>query len=266
MCIYQGPLNNWKLLICLKHALYNAVSENILEIPKVGVAFSGGVDSSLLACLCQNLGKQVILLTIGFPQSHDIKFSKSQAYKMCMNHRVCEIEYDDFQEKLNYVLHTVTCSNTSHLENCIAFLYISWLAKLNNIDVVLSANGCDELFCGYDKYRSVYYDGEAKINRLMEDSLVNEFSLIEEINAVTATFRVQIKQPFLSAKFIESAKSIPINQKIIGPNDMVRKHILRKAALEVGVPKESALKPKKALQYGSSIHKYFKVDWAEKRE
>jgi len=39
---------------------------------------------------------------------------------------------------------------------------------------------------------------------------------------------------------------------------MVRKHILRKVALEIGVPEESAMKPKKALQYGSSIHKNFK--------
>jgi asparagine synthase (glutamine-hydrolysing) len=39
---------------------------------------------------------------------------------------------------------------------------------------------------------------------------------------------------------------------------MTRKHILRQVALSVGVPEESAMKPKKALQYGSLIHKYFK--------
>ena len=41
-------------------------------------------------------------------------------------------------------------------------------------------------------------------------------------------------------------------------DDMIRKHILRRIALALGVPEESAMKPKKALQYGSSIHKYFK--------
>jgi asparagine synthase (glutamine-hydrolysing) len=39
---------------------------------------------------------------------------------------------------------------------------------------------------------------------------------------------------------------------------MMRKHVLRKAALSIGVPEESALKPKKALQYGSLIHKNYK--------
>ena len=38
---------------------------------------------------------------------------------------------------------------------------------------------------------------------------------------------------------------------------MIRKHIIRRLALDIGVPQEAAMKPKKALQYGSLIHKYF---------
>jgi asparagine synthase (glutamine-hydrolysing) len=69
---------------------------------------------------------------------------------------------------------------------------------------------------------------------------------------------VAVRQPFLPRKFIEFAKTIPIDQKIKGPDDMTRKHVLRHVALSIGVPEESAMKPKKALQYGSSIHKFFK--------
>jgi asparagine synthase (glutamine-hydrolysing) len=245
-------------LIALRQALHNAVSENISETPRVGVAFSGGVDSSLLAKLCNHLRKQVTLVTVGFPGSHDIDFSKNMASKMGMDHKVYEIEYGDFQEKLQHVRQTIRCSNTSHIENCIAYFYVSRLAKQNELNVVLSANGCDELFCGYDRYRKVYCDGETQINRLMEVSLVNEFALIEEIKTVAAQLGIQVQQPFLSSKFIQFAKAIPIDQKIKGPDDMIRKHILREEALALGVPEESAMKPKKALQYGSSIHKYFK--------
>jgi asparagine synthase (glutamine-hydrolysing) len=245
-------------LIALKQALYDAVFENTLGISRVGVAFSGGVDSSLLAKLCHHLRKQVTLLTIGFPGSPDIGFSKAMASIMGMNHKVLEINYCDFQEKLQYIRQIINCSNTSHIENCVAYYYVSDLAKQNDLDMVLSANGCDELFCGYDKYRKVYCAGEAQIMRLMEGSLVNEFALIGEINIVTAILGIQVKQPFLSPKFIEFAKSVPINQKIKGSDDMIRKHILRRAALAVGVPKEAVMKPKKALQYGSSIHKYFR--------
>jgi asparagine synthase (glutamine-hydrolysing) len=246
-------------LIALRQALHDAVSENISVAARIGVAFSGGLDSSLLAKLCDHLRKQVMLITIGFPGSHDIEFSKSMASKMGIDHKVYEIHYGDFQDKLQRVQQTINCSNTSHLENCIAYFYISQLAKHNDLDVVLSANGCDELFCGYDRYRRVYCDGEAKIEMLIEESLANEFALVGEIKTVAAQLGIQVKQPFLSPKFIKFAKTIPIDQKIKGPDDLIRKHILRKAALAIGVPEESAMKPKKALQYGSSIHKYFKM-------
>lgn len=245
-------------LIELTESLYDAVSESISGISKVGVAFSGGVDSSILAKLCDHMRIQVTLLTIGFPSSHDIDFSRAIASKMGMSHKVYEISYQDFQEKLRYVRQIINCSNTSHIENCIGYYYISKLAKQNDLNIVLSANGCDELFCGYDKYRKVFCAGKTGIERLMEENLVNEFALIDEIRTVAATVGIQIKQPFLSTGFIEFAKSIPLNQKITGSDDMIRKHILRSAAVALGVPKESAVKPKKALQYGSSIHKYFK--------
>jgi asparagine synthase (glutamine-hydrolysing) len=245
-------------LIALRQALHNAVSENISKTPRIGVAFSGGVDSSLLAKLCDQLRKQVTLVTIGFPGSHDINFAKSMASKMGMDHKVYEIDYGDFQEKLQHVRQAINCSNTSHIENCVAYFYVSLLAKQNGLNVVLSANGCDELFCGYDRYRKVYCDGEAQIKRLMEESLVNEFALIGEIKTMATKLGIQVQQPFLSPKFIHFAKTIHIDEKIKGPDDMIRKHILRKAALALGVPEESAMKPKKALQYGSSIHKYSK--------
>ncbi len=243
----------------LRQALYGAVSENIPEIPRVAIAFSGGVDSSLLARICDHLRKQVTLVTIGFSDSHDVNYSKSMASKMGIEHKVYEIDYGDFRENLQRVRQAIRCQNTSHIENCIAYFYICRLAKLNHLNVVLSANGCDELFCGYDRYRSIYpRGGEAEISALMDYNIANEFALIGEIKIVASQLGVQVRQPFLSTGFIKFAKTVPIDQKIKGPNDMTRKHILRQIALSLGVPEESAMKPKKALQYGSSIHKYFK--------
>jgi asparagine synthase (glutamine-hydrolysing) len=247
------------VFIPLKHALCDAVYKTIPEISEVAVAFSGGVDSSLLAKICNDyLSKQVTLVTVGFPGSHDIEFSKMIASKLGLEHKRYEIEYFDFGEKLQYIRQTIKCKNVSHIENCIAYFYICRLAQENNLSVVLSANGCDELFCGYDGYRRIYSQGEAEINRIMDIKIDNEFALLSEIKVVATQLGIQVLQPFLSSGFIQFAKTIPIDQKIKGSDDMIRKHILRQTALAMGVPEESAMKPKKALQYGSSIHKYFK--------
>ena len=146
-------------------------------------------------------------------------------------------------------------SNLSWNENCIAFHYVSKLAKSLNLNVVITGNGIDELFCGYNAYREAFIGGQTKINEVMDSKLENELKMMKSVNVVASEFDVQILQPLLSAKFIEYAKTIPITEKIHSSDDLYRKHIIRKLAGAVGVPEISCSKRKKALQYGSKIHK-----------
>ena len=68
-------------------ALFATVAENLGGINKIGIAFSGGIDSTLLAMICKNMNIDTTLLTVGFPGSKDIDHSKSVSYKIKMNHR-----------------------------------------------------------------------------------------------------------------------------------------------------------------------------------
>ncbi len=241
----------------LKKALFEAVAETIKDEPSLAIAFSGGIDSSILAKICKDLGRKVILLTIGFPESHDIEFSKRIASKMGLSHKIHNLNEEHFRDSIGYVCQKIDCKNISHIENCIAYIYIASLASENEFRLILTANGCDELFCGYNIYRLMYNHGKTRIMDLMTEKIENEFILMKELEAVTTEFGVNFKQPFLSHNFISFAKDIPIDQKIRSADDLVRKHILREAALSIGVPRESAMRPKKALQYSTSIHKNF---------
>jgi asparagine synthase (glutamine-hydrolysing) len=87
----------------------------------------------------------------------------------------------------------------------------------------------------------------------------NEIILMNEVRSITAELGVKTMHPFLSEKFSSVAMKISIDDKIKGCDDFLRKHILREVALMIGVPREAATKPKKALQYGSLIHKNFKA-------
>ena len=237
----------------LKGAILSIVPED-----KVGIAFSGGVDSSLLAMLCANLGKEITLLTIGFPGSHDLSFSSEIALKMGLNHKTLEISITDFENDIVAVQLLIGCSNTSHIENCIAYRSIARLAKQNGTTIILSANGFDELFCGYNAYRAVYEKGPAAVVDFMNEKVENELELISEISTSVSEYGVAVRQPFLSSKFVEFARSIPLEHKIKGSNDTLRKHMLREVAIGLGVPEASAMKPKKALQYGSNVHRNYK--------
>lgn len=244
------------LLDSLKVKIGEAVRQGVPE-HRLGIAFSGGIDSTLLAKVCMDVGKDVTLITIGFSGSHDIEFSRQIASGLGLPQHIAEISASDFPIKLRYIKQKITCGNTSHLENCIAYYYVSQAAKQLGLSLILSANGCDELFCGYNGYRLAYDDGPDALGKLMDEKIANERLLVDEISAVAQEFGVAIRQPFLSPEFILFAKTIPLAFKITGPDDMMRKHILRQAAFELGVPIESAMKPKKALQYGTLIHRNF---------
>ncbi|MFQ5573916.1 MAG: asparagine synthase C-terminal domain-containing protein [Nitrosopumilaceae archaeon] len=234
--------------------IQNAVKESVTE-KKIGIAFSGGVDSTLVSKICKDLEFDITLLTIGFPDSHDIAFAKDVNGILNFRHEISEIDHDSFNEIASKINKKINTDNLSWNENCIAFYYVAKLANSLGIKIVVTANGIDELFCGYNAYREAIEEGEDKVIELMNSKLENEQKMMQAVNEVTSEFGVRIIQPLLSKEFIEYAKSIPISEKITGKDDLVRKHIIRKLASEIGLPEISTKKRKKALQYGSLIHK-----------
>lgn len=229
--------------------------KNIKDSGKIGVSFSGGVDSSLLAKLCKDLGCDFVLLTMGFEGSHDVEFSKKIAKMFDMEHKIEIISAKSFPDVAKKIWDEINMDNLSWNENCIAFYYVSKLAKKHKIRTVVTANGIDELFCGYNAYRDSVSQGEDAVFEMMGDKLDNETRMMKTVNKISSEFGIKIVQPFLSEKFIEFAKTVPLKYKIKDKDDLVRKHIIRRLAISVGVPDESALKQKKAMQYGSLIHK-----------
>jgi len=232
----------------------NAVKETISD-KKIGVAFSGGVDSTLLAKLVKDMGYDVHLLTIGFQDSHDINFAKEVNQLLNFPHSISEIDPVKFKGISQKINQTIKSDNLSWNENSIAFHYVAELAQKNELKTVVTANGIDELFCGYNSYREAIEKGEGEVTKMMDEKLKNEGEMMIAINQVTAEFDVKMVQPFLSSSFVDYSKKIPVSEKIHGPDDMQRKHPIRELAMDYGVPEVAAKKQKKALQYGSQIHK-----------
>ena len=240
----------------LLEATRTAISSTVRE-RRIGVAFSGGVDSSLVAKLCHDMGYDVTLLTVGFPGSHDIGFAKEINRSYGYPHEILEITADSFRRTVPRIRETIrTTDSLSWLENSIAFYYVSRLAHGLGIRAVVTANGADELFCGYDAYRrALDGGGPGRIAELMGQKLDNELEMMAAVNRVTSGFGVTLLQPLLSTEFVRFARGIPLEQKITGGTDTVRKHVLRRLAVQCGVPQVSCEKRKKAMQYGSLIHR-----------
>lgn len=239
------------------HKKMDEAIEKTTSKKRIGIAFSGGVDSSLLAKICALLGYDMVLLTVGFKDSHDILFSKEISRLLGYEHRIEKISSKTFPKITEKIHKTIKTDDLSWNENCIAFYYLSQLAKSLEIDEVLTANGIDELFCGYNSYREALKQGIDSVKAMMELKIENELRMMKAVNSIASESNVKILQPFLSKPFVTFAREIPIKEKIHGPDDLMRKHIVRNLALKIGVPETAAHKRKKALQYGSLIHKNF---------
>lgn len=246
----------------------------------VGVAFSGGVDSSLIAAVCSRLRLGPVLLTVGFAGSHDVRFAAAAARRAGLAHRTLLIGGTDaeggsgvrdrgrapppFARIAAEAVAATGGGDPSRTENCIAFYYIGWLARSLRLRTVLTGNGIDELFCGYDSYRRALAaagvpDGDAEAARAVVEPMVGE-RVSRELSIMSAAGRfagrlgVRVAQPLLSAPFVAYAGRLPIESKIAGPGDLLRKHAVRSLAASLGVAPHSAGKRKKAIQYGSRIH------------
>lgn len=226
----------------------NAIKQTVPD-RRIAVAFSGGVDSALLTRLCTDAGYDLTLLTVGFEGSHDILFAEKMAGVTGHDHRILYIHQDDLARTVARVRPQLKVDSMSWLENCIAFCYI---AELAGDTTVVTANGIDELFCGYDIYRREFAAGYNRLEQIMCQKIQNELQMIDAIGGIA---QIKTVQPFLTSDFVAYARTVPISEKITGTGDLLRKHIVRRAALHAGVPEISAYKRKKALQYGSGIHR-----------
>ena len=222
------------------------------------LTYSAGIDSSILAELLRRQLGEVSLLTIGRVESSDVRVvSQDPLARSKGFHFVLEnIDVKAIEEAAIQVSKIVTVSNLSHFEDCVSF----WLAasagnRIKDLHYILSANGPDELFCGYDRFRRIvdeqgYPAAEMEIMKALDSAE----KLRKQVAVVVSKFGYETCEPFLENEFKEYSLTIPVEYKILKGNDILRKRIWRCFGRSLGVPSSTVVRQKKAMQYGMGVH------------
>jgi asparagine synthase (glutamine-hydrolysing) len=240
----------------LMNALIDSVSKRVNELSEVGIIFSGGIDSTILAKISQDLGVKTKLYTVGTENSVDIKFAKKTAKYLDLPIEVKILKIPDVKKYTEFVLNAIEEFNIMKIGVGIPSYAASEMARDDNIKVMLSGQGADELFGGYNRYIQFYKDkGE-----LAQEDLKSDVSNLYHVNlqrddAVTMANSVELRVPYLDQKLVEIAMNIPMQYKIYNEDENLRKCILREVASDLEVPQDIVRRPKKAAQYGSGVHK-----------
>jgi asparagine synthase (glutamine-hydrolysing) len=243
----------------LKDYLIKSVEKRIRGLEKVGIPFSGGVDSTILAVLCNDLGVETELYTVGSEGSPDLNFAEKAADHMHLPLHIKMVDEQLVREYTPLVLNAIEEWNVMKLGVGMTTYLAAEMGHENGLRVMLSGQGADELFGGYHRYHKFYHDkGEDAQKDLMND-VENLYHVnLERDDKVTMANSVELRVPYLDIEIINRAMKIPMKYKINGEDDRLRKCILREVALDIGVPQEIVERPKKAAQYGSGIHKILK--------
>ncbi|GAB4316213.1 MAG: asparagine synthase (glutamine-hydrolyzing) [Methanobacteriaceae archaeon] len=240
----------------LKNRLIDSVQKRIKGIDRMGIIFSGGVDSTLIAKIAVDLGLKPILYSVGQEDSVDIKYSKMAAEFLDLPIKYQLIDEDIVRENLPGVLDAIEEFNIMKIGVGMTAYLASKMAQSDGLKVMLSGQGADELFGGYHRYLNYYHQkGEDAQNHLKKDVLNLYHVNLQRDDAACMAHGVELRVPYLDMMIINLALNIPMKYKIKDGKDTLRKCILRRVASDLKVPEEIVYRPKKAAQYGSGIHK-----------
>ena len=259
----------------LRDDIYSAVEKRVENIVNIGLIFSGGVDSTILAVILKDIAEKrekdenlkplhIKLYAVGLENSQDISFSKRIAEDLGFELKTVIIDEEIIRNSVEDVLTAIEDANIMKLGVGMTIYLATKAIHEDGIKVALSGQGADELFGGYNRYLKHFEDNtlfDAYFN--LDEEIYHDIANLYHVNlerddAVSMANGVELRVPFLDKEVINLALDIPGKFKIKNNEDLLRKHIIRDLALDIGVPEYIALRPKKAAQYGSGINKKLK--------
>lgn len=233
-------------------ALFEAIEDAVKKrcCKQCAIAFSGGIDSSLIAALYNPVG----LYSAGMAGSHDLHQTLKAAKSLGLSDKLHfhELTSDEVEAALPAVMRAIESSDPMKVSIAMPLYIASKDAHIDGIRVMLSGQGADELFAGYRRYESM---NPEELTIELEKDLGNIASNnLERDDAVTMANSVELRVPYLDRKVIELSLRIAPELKI---HNGIRKYILRMAAMNT-LPEEIVRKEKKAAQYSSGIFQAMK--------
>jgi len=134
--------------------LEEAVRCHLVSDVPVGLFLSGGIDSSGLAALMAPMVKDPIrTFSVGFNDQRfsELNYARLAAESVGAEHREVIVTPSEFFRMLpSLVWHE---DEPIAFPSSVSLYFVSDLARRNRVKVVLTGEGADELFLGYNRYR-----------------------------------------------------------------------------------------------------------------
>jgi len=234
----------------VKGYLANAISKRIPD-QKVGVLFSGGVDSTIIALILKQLGVDFICYTAGlkegnFEEPSDITYAKKVAKRYGFELKINRLSLKESESSIKEVAKLIEDNTVVKVGVGLTFYAACRLAQKDGIRVIFSGLGAEEIFAGYERHRNSSNVNNECLSGLLK---IYERDLYRD-DVITMNHNMELRTPFLDLDLIRYCLKIPGKYKLNKENN---KLILRDISYELGLDEEFAYRKKVGAQYGSKF-------------
>jgi asparagine synthase (glutamine-hydrolysing) len=240
----------------LQKLLERSVRMRVLGTHEVAVAFSGGLDSSVVAFLAKQCHVDVHLMHVSLQNQPETEDAKRAADALKLPLQVYLFREADVEKVVARVVELIEEPDPVKASIGVPFYWTAEKAAKADFKVLLAGQGADELFGGYQRYVNEYLlHGEDAVRKTMFNDVVRVHeSNIERDVKICRFHDVELRLPFASYQIAEFALALPMELKIERKADSLRKLVLRRVSENIGLPASITEKPKKAVQYATGIN------------
>ena len=232
----------------LRATLSELAAEAASSTDRLAVAFSGGVDSAVVASAVPDAPCYVA----GFEGCHDIAAAREAAATMDRELRVVELTHDDLRRAVPEIVAATGRRNPMDL-GIVAPLYLTaTAAAADGVDRLAVGQGADELFGGYSKVVDPAEDPRVEADTVRDARTETVRTLPDQLERDVLALRaagVEPATPLLDDRVVAAALALPDDLLVDGDE---RKVALRRVAAG-RVPESVRTADKKAVQYGTYV-------------
>ena len=233
------------LLENISQKLYRSLEESCNECESKLIALSGGLDSSILTHFIKKRKPTSVAVISEDFVSTDLTYCQMISKESNIPLTIYNVTTSTILEAIENTIKILKNFNDIEIRNnVVMYLAIKW-AKDNNEKSIITGDGADELFAGYNfLVNKPENELEAEIKRVCS---VMHFPTQE----IGKALGIKIESPFLNQKIIEIANQIPSNFKVKEEKGIrYGKWILRKT-FENHMPNQITWRKKSPMQEGA---------------
>ncbi|MCG5212847.1 asparagine synthase (glutamine-hydrolyzing) [Streptosporangium soli] len=212
-----------------REVLVDSVLRHLMADVDVGVFLSGGLDSSLVAAIAAaeyaSKGRRLKTFAVGAPGSPDLLAAREAAEYLGTEHHESVFDAERAVAALDEVVASVESFDASLIRSAVPNWFLSELAS-RHVKAVLTGEGADELFAGYDYYHREHTPAE--LAGELERTLGQLHGLnLQRCDRVTMAHGLEARVPFLDTDVIAHAMSLPPGMKTLDADGMEKGHLRR---------------------------------------